>query len=227
MAPPLYALALLLAVPAGAADVVLSLTPGASPREAPLKTSELVSRMGDADPGVRRGAFKTVAAEFSARTFTNDVLAPLRKGLSDPDAAIRRDAAFSLAGIASKVYLSSASATAEAFGRKVLVDFSQDAALRAALLEGLSSPDPKVRKYAPLVLGLAFPRAPDIESALAARWAVETSTPARQNIVVAVSRAGYSSESSRALLTEALRDGDRVVRVRARRALKRLGVKPR
>lgn len=227
MGPGVLTLSCLLALAAGAADIDLTLTPGAGPREAGLKTADLVLRLDDPDTAVRRGAFKALAAEFSARTFSNDVLPPLRKGLTDPDAAIRRDAAFSLAGIASKVYMSSGSAAAPVFGRKVIVDFSRDAELRAALLEAMRSPDPKVRKYAPLVLGLAFPKAADIEAALAARWAVETSTPARQNIVVAVSRAGYSSESSKGLLNEALRDPDRVVRIRARRALKRLGAMPR
>ena len=226
MGSVVFSLSLVLALACGAADIDLMLTPGAAPRDAALKTADLVLRLADADPAVRREAFKTVAAEFSARTFSNDVLPPLRKGLTDPDAAIRRDAGFALAGIASKVYMSSGSATSSVFGRKVVVDFTQDAELRAALLEGTRSPDPKVRKYAPLALGLAYPKSPDIEAALAAQWAVETSTPARQNIVVAVSRARYASEGSRALLDEALRDPDRVVRIRARRALKRLGAAP-
>lgn len=216
-------LATAFAAPGAVADLDLTLTPAPARREDPAKTAELVARLGSSDPAARKAAFRSIATEYSARTFPPGVLGPLAAGLSDHDGGIRRDAAFSLAGLASKVYISSRSRDGSAFGRDVAVDFSQEPGVRSALIAGLASADPEVRRYSPLALGMAFGAEPEIESALLSRWKVKKEKPARRNIVVALGKGGYRSEGTVALLKEAVDDPDRVVRIRARRALKRLG----
>lgn len=212
MNPVVVCLIMALAALRASADVIEVQAP---PKKASsIETGVLVARLSGREAAARRKAFKTVAAEYDLRAFPNAVLAPLRAGLSDRDPAVRRDAAFALAGLASKVSVSTAA-----------VDFSSDPSLRPALLAGLASPDAKVRTYIPLVLGLAYPAAPDIEAALAARFSVEAATAARRNVVAVVGRVGYSSPESLAMLKAAASDPDHVVRTRARRALGRVAPK--
>ncbi|MCZ7593313.1 MAG: hypothetical protein M5U15_14770 [Kiritimatiellae bacterium] len=179
-----------------------------------LDAPSVQMKFDSTSPEIRREAVESILAGKAEEKYAlvnADVIELLSRAVADPDAAVRSSAMQAVYGIAYYSVLLNEGGTntpeykwaQQVSGGTALIDFAKYVHMRSALLSALNDQDSEIRRLTVAILTTAFPRGPDIEHALVARFEHESADGVRHAIIRALGSCGYSSAHTLSVLSNA------------------------